>query len=99
MKQGNWTGHAVRCVFCQNYDISHQGMGNEVEVEQLGEMMVSLWRQGCHNINFVTPTHQIAQILAALPSAIERGLDVPLVYNCGGCEEVATFRLLEGITP
>ena len=87
----------LKCVFCQNYDISQLGVGNEVEVEQLGEMMVSLWQQGCHNINFVTPTHQIAQILAALPYAIEHGLDVPLVYNCGGYEEVDTLRLLDGI--
>jgi len=87
----------LRCVFCQNYDISHLGAGEEVEVEELGEMMVSLWRQGCHNINFVTPTHQVAQILAALPYAVERGVNVPLVYNCGGYEEVATLLLLEGI--
>jgi len=87
----------LRCVFCQNYDISHLGEGEEVAVEELGEMMVSLWRQDCHNINFVTPTHQVAQILAALPYAVEKGVDVPLVYNCGGYEEVATLRLLEGI--
>jgi putative pyruvate formate lyase activating enzyme len=87
----------LHCVFCQNYGISHLGEGKEVEVQELGEMMVSLWRQGCHNINFVTPTHQVAQILAALPYAVERGLAVPLVYNCGGYEEVATLRLLEGI--
>lgn len=91
------SGCNLKCVFCQNYDISQLGEGHEVEVEQLGEMMVSLWRQGCHNINFVTPTHQTAQILAALPYAIEHGLDVPLVYNCGGYEEVATLRLLDGI--
>ncbi|KAF0221559.1 MAG: putative pyruvate formate lyase activating [Geobacteraceae bacterium] len=87
----------LRCVFCQNYDISHLGAGEEVTVEQLGEMMVSLWRQGCHNINFVTPTHQVAQILAALPYAVEQGVNVPLVYNCGGYEEPATLRLLDGI--
>lgn len=87
----------LRCVFCQNYDISHLGAGEELTVAELGEMMVSLWRQGCHNINFVTPTHQVAQILAALPYAVEQGLDVPLVYNCGGYEELATLRLLEGI--
>jgi putative pyruvate formate lyase activating enzyme len=87
----------LRCVFCQNYDISHLGTGEEVAVEELGEMMLSLWRQGCHNINFVTPSHQVAQILAALPYAVEKGLDVPLVYNCGGYEEVVTLRLLEGI--
>jgi putative pyruvate formate lyase activating enzyme len=60
-------------------------------------MMLSLWRQGCHNINFVTPSHQAAQIIAALPHAIEGGLDIPLVYNCGGYEEPATLRLLDGI--
>jgi putative pyruvate formate lyase activating enzyme len=87
----------LRCVFCQNYDISHLGEGRELAVEQLGEMMVSLWRQGCHNINFVTPTHQVAQILAALPYAVDKGMNVPLVYNCGGYEEVGSLRLLDGI--
>ena len=87
----------LKCVFCQNYDISHLGEGREVGSEELGEMMLSLWRQGCHNINFVTPSHQAAQILASLPYAVDRGLDVPLVYNCGGYEELATLRLLEGI--
>ncbi len=87
----------LKCVFCQNYDISHLGEGREVSVEELGEMMLLLWRQGCHNINFVTPTHQAAQILCALPYAVERGLNVPLVYNCGGYEEPATLRLLDGI--
>ncbi len=87
----------LKCIFCQNYDISHLGEGREVEVEELAEMMLSLRRRGCHNINFVTPTHQAAQILTALPHAIERGLDVPLVYNCGGYEETATLRLLDGI--
>jgi putative pyruvate formate lyase activating enzyme len=87
----------LRCVFCQNYDISHLGEGREVSVGELGEMMLSLRRQRCHNINFVTPTHQVAQILSALPCAIEGGLSVPLVYNCGGYEEPATLRLLDGI--
>ncbi|WP_298268534.1 radical SAM protein [Geobacter sp.] len=87
----------LKCIFCQNYDISHLGEGREVAVEELGEMMLSLWRQGCHNINFVTPSHQAAQIIAALPHAIEGGLDVPLIYNCGGYEELATLRLLDGI--
>ena len=87
----------LKCIFCQNYDISHLGEGSEVTSEELGEMMLSLWRQGCHNINFVTPSHQAAQIIAALPYAIERGLDVPLIYNCGGYEELDTLRLLDGI--
>ena len=87
----------LKCIFCQNYDISHFGEGREVQIDELGEAMVSLWRQRCHNINFVSPSHQVAQILAALPYAIERGLDVPLVYNCGGYDEPATLRLLDGI--
>lgn len=87
----------LRCVFCQNYDISQIGEGTEVAVKELAEMMVSLWLQGCHNINFVTPSHQIAQIVAALPYAVEQGMDIPLVYNCGGYEELETLRLLEGI--
>ena len=87
----------LKCIYCQNYDISHLGEGREIPVEELGEMMLSLWRQGCHNINFVTPSHQAAQIIAALPYAIEGGLNVPLIYNCGGYEEPATLRLLEGI--
>ena len=87
----------LKCIFCQNYDISHSGEGREVQIDELGETMVSLWRQGCHNINFVSPSHQTAQILAALPYAIERGLDVPLIYNCGGYDELATLRLLDGI--
>ncbi|MBI3398525.1 MAG: radical SAM protein [Deltaproteobacteria bacterium] len=87
----------LKCIFCQNYDISHLGEGKEVSVEEIGAMMISLMRQGCHNINFVTPTHQIAQIVSALPYAIERGLEIPLVYNCGGYESVETIKLLDGI--
>ena len=87
----------LKCVFCQNYDISHFGAGLEVSIEELSKMMVMLQRQGCHNINFVTPTHQIAQIVESLPNAIENGLSVPLVYNCGGYESVETIKLLDGI--
>ncbi len=65
--------------------------------EHLAAVMVELQQQGCHNINFVTPTHVVPQILEALPAAVERGLRVPLVYNCGGYERVPTLRLLEGI--
>ena len=85
------------CSFCQNYDISHLAEGAEVQPEEIADMMVRLMRQGCHNINFVTPTHVVPQILQALPLAIERGLNVPLVFNCGGYELVSTLRVLEGI--
>jgi putative pyruvate formate lyase activating enzyme len=87
----------LKCVFCQNYDISQLGHGDEVSTEELSSMMVGLARRGCHNINFVTPTHQVPQIVEALPGAIEDGLEVPLVYNCGGYESVDTIKLLDGI--
>lgn len=87
----------LRCVFCQNYDISQRGEGEEVSLEELAGIMVALWRQGCHNLNFVTPTHQVAQIVAALPLAIAQGVNIPLVYNCGGYEELATLQLLNGL--
>ncbi len=85
------------CIFCQNYEISHGGEGRPVEARQLAAVMLDLQRNGCHNINFVTPSHVVPQILEALPVAIENGLRVPLVYNCGGYERVAALRLLDGI--
>lgn len=85
------------CVFCQNWEISHLGSGSEVRPETLARMMLALQRQGCHNINFVTPTHVVPQILDALTYAIEGGLNVPLVYNTGSYDSVETLRLLEGI--
>ena len=85
------------CVFCQNYEISHLGQGVETDEGQLASMMVSLQRQGCHNINFVTPSHLVPQIIAALPKAIDKGLTVPLVYNSSGYDSVETLQLLHGI--
>ncbi len=85
------------CLFCQNFDISHQGVGREVTAEQLAEMMLSLQQTGCHNINFVTPSHVVPQILAALEIAVDRGLTIPLVYNSGGYDRVETLELLDGI--
>jgi len=87
----------LRCVFCQNYEISQEGEGQVVPVRRLAEMMLDLQRMGCHNINFVTPTHQVPQILRALPLAVEGGLQVPLVYNCGGYESLETLRILDGV--
>lgn len=85
------------CYFCQNYDISHDAEGGEVEPEDLADMMLSLQRRGCHNINFVTPSHVVPQILQGLFIAIERGLKVPLVYNTGGYDEVETLKILEDV--
>ena len=87
----------LRCVFCQNYEISHLGEGVEVTPEQLAAMMMSLQQQGCHNINFVTPTHIVPQIVAALPHAVDAGLSVPLVYNSSGYDSIETLQLLDHI--
>jgi putative pyruvate formate lyase activating enzyme len=85
------------CCFCQNEEISHKGYGIEVAPADLAATMLALQDRGCHNINLVTPTHVTAQILEALPLAIEEGLRVPLVYNCSGYERVETLKLLEGV--
>ncbi len=85
------------CNFCQNYDISHEGHGEEITCEQLAGIMLFLQNSGCHNINFVTPSHVVPQILSALETAIENGLRVPLVYNTGGYDRVETLELLEDI--
>ncbi|MEE8470907.1 MAG: radical SAM protein [Dehalococcoidia bacterium] len=87
----------LRCCFCQNYAISQLGEGQAVESNELAEMMLSLERRGCHNINFVSPTHVVPQILEALEIAVRAGLSVPLVYNSGGYDSVETLRLLDGI--
>lgn len=87
----------LKCIFCQNYTISHLGEGHEVSFETLADMMVELQRMGCHNINFVTPTHVVPQILQALLIAVDRGLCIPLVYNTGGYDSVETLKLLEGV--
>jgi putative pyruvate formate lyase activating enzyme len=85
------------CVFCQNFDISHQGVGEEVSDEALAGAMLALQAMGCHNINVVTPTHVVPQLLAALAVAVPQGLSIPLVYNTGGYDAVETLRLLDGV--
>lgn len=85
------------CVFCQNHEISHLGEGYEVSFERFAHMMIELQNIGCHNINFVTPTHVVPQILEALPLAIRDGLNIPLVYNTGGYDLVETLQLLDKV--
>jgi putative pyruvate formate lyase activating enzyme len=85
------------CVFCQNYDISHEGYGEEVSDDQLAGIMLALQNSGCHNINFVTPSHVVPQILSALEIAVEKGLSIPLVYNTGGYDRVETLKILDGV--
>lgn len=87
----------LRCVFCQNWEISHKGIGQEVQSEELAEMMLQLQARGCHNINFVSPSHVVAQIIAATHIAAQRGLDIPLVYNTGGYDSPEALSLLDGI--
>ena len=85
------------CNFCQNWDISHEGHGYEVDDEELAAMMIHLQRLGCHNINFVTPSHVVFQIISALEIAIEKGLSIPLVYNTSAYDSVETIKLLDGV--
>ncbi|MFH2054651.1 MAG: radical SAM protein [bacterium] len=91
------SGCNLKCSYCQNYDISQQGYGREVTERQFVEMMLSLQESGAHNINFVTPTHFAAQILAALIQAKEEGLRLPIVYNSSGYDAVDVLREFEGL--
>lgn len=85
------------CLYCQNWTISHLGEGEETTAQRLADIMLMLQAQGCHNINLVTPTHQTPMIVEAIYIARDRGLEIPIVYNCGGYESLETLRLLEGI--
>jgi putative pyruvate formate lyase activating enzyme len=88
---------SLRCVFCLNWEISQKGLGREVEPEEISAMMLALQAQGCHNINLVTPSHVVAQILAAVAIAARRGLKLPLVYNTGGYDSPEALALLDGV--
>jgi putative pyruvate formate lyase activating enzyme len=87
----------LRCLYCQNHDISFDGTGEEVTDRQLAEVMVRVQKLGCHNINLVTPTHFVPNIVNALTMAVPLGLRVPLVYNTGGYDKVEVLRLLDGV--
>jgi putative pyruvate formate lyase activating enzyme len=87
----------LRCQYCQNHDISQGPAGREVESKELASMMLSLQASGCHNINFVSPSHVVAEILEALVIAAEAGLRVPLVYNTGGYDSPEALALLDGV--
>jgi putative pyruvate formate lyase activating enzyme len=87
----------LRCVYCQNWDISRHGEGSEVSDRALARMMLDLQAMGCHNINLVTPSHVVAQILAAVAIAADAGLRLPLVYNTGGYDSPEALALLDGV--
>lgn len=92
-----FAGCNLGCCFCQNYDISHLDYGREVSPRTLADMMLELQAEGCHNINLVTPSHFVAQIVGAIRIAARDGLHLPIVYNCGGYESIETLGLLQGI--
>ncbi|WP_461829382.1 radical SAM protein [Aquifex sp.] len=87
----------MRCVYCQNYEVSHLGVGRLMKPEDLAEAMLELQDYGCHNINLVSPSHVVPQILEALLIAVERGLRIPIVYNTSSFDSLETLRLLDGI--
>ena len=87
----------LRCVFCQNYDLSQREAGQEVGAERLAKMMLELQSMGCHNINFVTPEHIVPQILEALPYAIRGGLRLRIVYNTSAFDSLESLRHMDGI--
>ena len=102
---GGWRGSGtiffgscnLSCVYCQNWDISQRGVGREVTPEELADLMLALQEKGCHNINFVSPSHVVAQILEATLIAVQKGLRLPLVYNTGGYDCLGALRLLDGV--
>ena len=91
-----FAGCNLGCVFCQNYDISQLRHGNAVEITDVVSMMMQLQTRGCVNINFVTPTHVVPHVIESVFLARERGLTIPVVYNCGGYESIESLQLLEG---
>jgi putative pyruvate formate lyase activating enzyme len=92
-----FSGCNLRCVFCQNHDISWEVRGEQVSAVRLAEMMLELQSIGCHNINWVTPEHVVPQILEAMPLAVDAGLELPIVYNTSSYDSLDSLRLMEGI--
>ena len=92
-----FSGCPLRCVYCQNYDIAHAERGIEISVERLAEIFLELQEKKANNINLVTPTHYSIEAAQAVRIAREKGLTIPVVYNCSGYEKVETLKLLEGI--
>jgi putative pyruvate formate lyase activating enzyme len=92
-----FTHCTLKCVFCQNYQISHELEGRPFSVEELAQKMIGLQEQGCHNINLVTATHFLPWVIRALQKAADSGLTLPIVYNCGGYERVETIDLLKDV--
>jgi putative pyruvate formate lyase activating enzyme len=86
----------LNCVFCQNYQISHEGKGKDISIERLSEIFIEQQNNGAHNINLVTPTHYVPQIIEALKLSKDNGLNIPILYNTNGYENVDTIKALKG---
>lgn len=87
----------LQCVFCQNYEISQYGDGYEISPIDLAQIMLSLQKKGCHNINLVSPSHYVSQIVESIHLAAKGGLSLPIIYNTGGYDDINTLKLLDGI--
>jgi putative pyruvate formate lyase activating enzyme len=92
-----FAGCNLKCIFCQNYDIAHFCQGQEISDEELGRLMLEVQEMGCHNVNLVSPTHVVPNILAAVRFAAKHGLRIPLVYNTGGYDSLETIKLLDRV--
>jgi len=92
-----FSGCNLRCVFCQNWDISQRGSGRELDASGIADLMLGLQERGCHNINFVTPEHVVPQIVEAVALAIDRGLNLPIVYNTGAYDTISSLKLMDGL--
>lgn len=91
-----FSGCALKCCFCQNYNISHQNEGKNIDIKRLSEIFLELKNRGAHNINLVNPTHFVPQIISALDNVKDKLEGIPIVYNCGGYEKIETLEMLEG---
>ena len=90
-------GCNLRCVFCQNWDISQHAAGDECDADEIAALMLDLQSRGCHNVNFVTPEHVVPQLLEAIAVAVPQGFSLPIVYNTSAYDSIASLRLLDGI--
>jgi len=86
----------LKCIYCQNYDISTNNYGKEITINKLSEIMLNLQNKNAHNINLVTPTHYVPQIIEAIKIARKKGLNIPIIYNTSGYERKETIKLLDG---
>ncbi|MGI5902302.1 MAG: radical SAM protein [Desulfitobacteriia bacterium] len=92
-----FSGCNLKCIFCQNYDIAHLNSGQEISDEELARVMLRIQNMGCHNLNLVSPTHVVPNIVAALRLAVQEGLKIPIVYNTGGYDSLETVKMLDEI--